>query len=294
MLFGVQMFPTDYSIQPAEFARAAEEREFESVFFPEHTHIPSGRETPWPSGEELPQEYAHCLSPVVAMASAATATARIRIGTAICLVAQHDPIMLAKEIASIDLISGGRVMLGAGAGWNREEMLNHGVDPTTRMARMREHVEAMTAVWTEEEASYHGLFVDFAAIWSWPKPVQRPRPPVLIGGGGPGVLDRVLEYGDGWMPFRDGTDDWSSPAFASTAPEPFEEELSARIAELQKKAAGQGRAPVPVTLFNAKAQPEALHRYAGAGITRCIFWLPSLPAQELLPRLDRLAELARG
>lgn len=293
MFFGVQMFPTDYSMSPAEFARAAEERGFESVFFPEHSHIPSGRDTPWPSGGELPREYAHCLSPVVAMTAAATVTSRIKVGTAICLVIQHDPILLAKEVASTDLISGGRVILGIGAGWNQEEMRNHGVDPATRISLMRERVEAMTAIWAQEEASYHGQFVDFAAIWSWPKPVQQPRPPVLVGGGGPGVLNRVLDYGDGWMPFRDGSDDWSSSNFASTDPEPFEEELAARIIELNKRAAELGRPPVPVTLFNAKAQEEAIRRYAAMGITRCIFWLPSLPGRELLPRLDHLADLVR-
>src|SRR3954471_13443147 len=182
-------------MRPVDLGRAAEERGFESVFFPEHSHIPVSRDTPWPTGGDLPLEYSHALDPFVAMTAVAATTANLRIGTAICLVAQRDPIILAKQIASLDHLSGGRFLFGVGAGWNVEEMRNHGTDPATRWKLVRERVEAMTAIWTRDQASYHGDLVDFDPIWSWPKPAQRPRPPVLVGGGGPTVLKRVLSYG---------------------------------------------------------------------------------------------------
>ena len=290
MLFGLQMFPTDYSMSPVELGGAAEARGFESVFFPEHSHIPVSRDTPWPTGGDLPLEYSHALDPFVALAAVAATTSRIRVGTAICLVAQRDPITLAKQIASLDFLSGGRFLFGVGAGWNVEEMRNHGTEPGTRWRLVRERVEAMTAIWTMEAAAYHGALVDFDPIWSWPKPVQSPRPPVLVGGGGPRVLDRVLAYGDEWMPFRDGSDDWSSPDFQTDAPDEFDRSLSSRIAELQRLAAERDRAPIPVTLFNAKAHPAAIERYAAMGIDRCIFWLPSEPAEALLPRIDYITK----
>ncbi len=200
MDYGVVSFVTDYSISPAELARVAEDLGFESMFVTEHTHIPASRESPWPGGAELPREYSHTLDPFVALATAAAVTTTLRIGTGVCLVAQHDPIVLAKQVASLDHLSGGRVLLGVGAGWNREEMLNHGVDPSTRFGRMREHVEAMRAIWTQDEASYAGRHVSFERIWSWPKPARPGGPPVLVGGSGPKVFDRVLAYGDGWTP----------------------------------------------------------------------------------------------
>src|ERR671936_1276605 len=184
MRFGVAMFPTDYSMEPAELARMAEERGFESLFFPEHTHIPASRRTPYPPGGELPDEYSHTLDPFVALTAAAAATERLRIGTGICLVVERDPIVTAKEVASLDRLSGGRFLFGVGAGWNREEMANHGTDPRRRHELMRERVEAMKAIWTEDEASYHGRYVDFDRIWAWPKPLQRPHPPVIVGGNG--------------------------------------------------------------------------------------------------------------
>lgn len=290
MLFGLQMFPTDYSMTPIELGEAAEARDFESVLFPEHTHIPVSRETAWPTGGELPQEYSHALDPFVAMSAVAATTARLRVGTAICLVAQRDPISLAKQVASLDHLSGGRVLLGVGAGWNLEEMRNHGTDPESRWRLVRERVEAMTAIWTQDDACYHGKLVDFDPIWAWPKPVQRPRPPVLVGGGGPGVLDRVLNYGDEWMPFRDGSDDWSSPEFRADVVEEFDGWLAERIQDLQRRAADRGRGPVPVTLFNAKAHPGAIDRYAAMGVHRCIFWLPSLTRDSLLPRIDHIVK----
>src|SRR5215210_1502130 len=181
---GLAMFATDETPSPAWVAQRAEERGFESVFFPEHTHIPASRDTPYPAGGELPREYSHVLDPFVACTHAAAATERLRVGTGICLVCQHDPIATAKTVASVDHVSGGRFEFGVGAGWNREEMANHGVDPRTRFALMGERVAAMQAIWTQDEASFTGRDTSFERIWSWPKPVQRPHPPILVSGNG--------------------------------------------------------------------------------------------------------------
>src|SRR3978361_217337 len=200
MDFGVGYFPTHDGIGPGPLARMLEDRGQESLWFAEHTHIPASRESPWPGGSELPAKYWHCYDLFVALTAAAVATSRLRVGAGICLVIERDPIVTAKEVASIDHLSGGRVDFGVGAGWNREEMANHGTDPKRRFGLMRERVEAMKAIWTQEEASYHGEQVAFDRIWSWPKPAQRPHPPVMIGGNGPRVIDRVLRCGDAWMP----------------------------------------------------------------------------------------------
>ncbi len=202
MELGLFIFPTEYTLDPARLARLAEERGFERLLFPEHTHIPAARESPYPGGGELPREYWHTHDPFVALATAAAVTSRIKLGTGICLVIERDPIVTAKEVASLDVLSGGRFLFGVGAGWNREEMRNHGTDPRRRFSIMRERVEAMKALWTEDEASYSGEHVSFERVWSWPKPVQSPHPPVLVGGNGEKVLDRVLAYGDEWLPNR--------------------------------------------------------------------------------------------
>src|ERR687897_3027265 len=202
MLYGVAIFPTDYAVEPGVLARMVEERGFESLFFPEHTHIPASRETPYPRGGELPNEYSHTYDPFVALAAAAAATKDLLLATGICLVIERDPIITAKEVASLDRISNGRFLFGVGAGWNLEEMRNHGTDPRTRFSLMRERIEAMKEIWTEDEASYHGKHVAFERIWSWPKPVQKPHPPVLVGGNAERVLDRVTAFGDEWMPNR--------------------------------------------------------------------------------------------
>jgi probable F420-dependent oxidoreductase len=276
MKFGAVMFPTDYSIGPAELARALEERGFESLFFPEHTHIPVSRRTPWPGGTELPREYSHIIDPFVALTAAAAATVRLRVGTGVCLVVERDPITLAKEVSSLDFVSGGRFLFGIGAGWNIEEMEDHGTDPARRWKLLRERVQAMKAIWTQDEAEYHGEFVDFDPVWSWPKPVQRPHPPVIVGGGGPRTLKRVVEYGDGWMPI---------PARGGRP-------LSEAIVELNSLAAAAGRGPIPVTVYGAPMRPEVLAHYAETGVERCVFWLPAASAEETLPLLDRAAELA--
>src|SRR3954465_2460821 len=231
MDFGVMMFPTDDAVAPDELARMAEDRGFESLFFPEHTHIPASRESDYPGGGELPAMYSHTHDPFVALSIAAAATKRLLVGTGICLVVERDPITTAKEVASLDRLSGGRFLFGVGAGWNREEMRNHGTDPRTRFTLMRESVEAMKAIWTQDEAEYHGRLVDFDPIWSWPKP-QR-RLPVLVGGLGPRGLDRVLAYGDGWLP---------NPGEAA------EDETIARIGDLRRRAEALGRPVPPVTI----------------------------------------------
>ena len=250
MKFGVAIFPTDYSIAPHRVAKEAEDRGFESIFFPEHTHIPASRKTPWPGGAELPKEYSHSLDLFVALGAAAAATEKIMLGTGICLVIERDPITLANEVASLDHISNGRVLFGIGGGWNREEMENHGTNYQKRWIVLRERIEAMKAIWTEDEASYHGDFVDFERIWSWPKPIRKPHPPILVGGNGARTLDRVVRYGDEWMPLpRGGLD------------------LAPRIQELQDMAAKAGRPPVPVTIFFAPPRPRGVAR-----LTRTWAW----------------------
>jgi probable F420-dependent oxidoreductase len=236
----------------------AEERDFESLLFPEHTHIPASRESPYPGGGELPPEYSRTYDPFVALASAATATERINLGTGICLVMERDPIITAKEVASVDRVSDGRFLFGVGAGWNAEEMRDHGTDPARRFGIMRERVEAMKAIWTQKEASYAGRYVNFERIWCWPKPVQQPHPPVLVGGSGPQVIERVIAFGDEWMPNR-----------------VKDEELAARIDELQRRASEAGRGTIPVTVVGMMRDPGRIENLEQAGVTRAIFWLPS-------------------
>jgi probable F420-dependent oxidoreductase len=272
MDFGVLMFPTDYAVAPDELARMVEERGFESLFFPEHTHIPAERRTAYPGGGELPSEYSHTHDPFVALTAAAAATQRLRVGTGICLVIQRDPIVTAKEVASLDLLSGGRFLFGVGAGWNLEEMEDHGTDPSRRFGLMRERVEAMKAIWTSDEASYHGRYVDFDRLWSWPKPVQAPHPPIIVGGNGERVLDRVIRFGDEWMP----------NAIESV------EELKARIDRLAGMAADAGRAVPKVGLYAAPAQADAMEAYEGIGVGRYVLFVPPVPRPEAEARLDHL------
>ncbi len=278
MKLGVTMFPTDYAIGPAELARAVEERGLECLLFPEHTHIPTSRRTRWPGGDELPREYSHTLDPFVALGAAAAATERLLIGTGICLVIERDPITLAKEVATLDLISHGRVLFGIGGGWNEEEMENHGTNPAQRWKLLREQILAMKAIWTQDEAEFHGRFVNFDPLWSWPKPVQKPHPPILVGGDGPHTLQRVVEYGDGWMPILG----------RGQTP------LSERIAELNRLAAEAGRDRIPVSVFGASPQAEVIQHHAELGVERCIFWLPPASREQVLPLLDSYAELARS
>ena len=277
MQIGLTMFPTDYSIGPVELARAAEERGFEALLFPEHTHIPASRITPPPRGGELPEHYWHTLDPFAAIGAAAAATSSIQLGTGVCLVIERDPITTAKEVATVDLISKGRFLFGVGGGWNREEMKNHGTDPVTRFKLMRERIEAMKAIWSEEEGSYHGEFVSFEKIWQWPKPVQSPHPPILVGGDAPLTLPRVLRYGDEWMPN------------AAIGPA----RLVERKAELAALAAEAGREPPPVSLFGCPVQPAAAETYGKAGLKRLFFMLPSAPEDTALRLMDEALKVRR-
>jgi len=266
MDFGVGYFPTHDGIGPGPLARMVEERGQESLVFAEHTHIPASRESPYPAGGELPPKYWHCYDLFVALTAAAAATSRLRIGSGICLIVERDPIVTAKEVASIDHLSGGRLLFGVGAGWNREEMRNHGTDPRTRMALMRERVEAMKAIWTQEEASYAGEYVAFERIWSHPKPAQRPHPPVLIGGHGPTVLDRVLSFGDGWLPNYGG-----------------DEHFFARLSELQARA----ERPIEAHVLAMPADPRELERVRDAGARRALHWLPAGSRSTVEAALER-------
>jgi probable F420-dependent oxidoreductase len=254
--FGVVVFPTDYAIDVLELGRAVEAHGFESLWFPEHTHIPTSRRTLWPGGAELPREYSHTLDPFVALAAVATTTTRLRLGTGICLVAQRDPINLAKQVSTLDQLSGGRFLLGVGGGWNIEEMQNHGIKPTLRWKILRERILAMKRMWAEDEAEFHGEFVSFDPIWQWPKPVQKPHPPIVVGGNGPHTLERVLEYGDEWMPIP------------GRAGPPIEE----RIGELQRLARAAGRGSIPVSIFGAPRDAARIEHYTASGVSRCIFW----------------------
>jgi probable F420-dependent oxidoreductase len=276
MKFGVAIFPTEDAQDPPELGRMAEERGFESLFFPEHTHIPASRATPYPAGGELPPEYSHLYDPFVALTAAAAATERLLIGTGICLIIERDPITTAKEVASLDRLSGGRFLFGVGAGWNVEEMANHGTDASRRFGLMRERVEAMKAIWTEDEASYSGRHVSFERIWSWPKPVQRPHPPVLVGGNGPGVLDRVLAFGDEWFPNRIGDDDG----------------MIERFGELARRAREAGRGPIPITQGGRMRDPARTERFERAGVHRSVVWLPSRGPSEVEEAMDRYAAAA--
>jgi probable F420-dependent oxidoreductase len=275
MQFGLCYFPTDYGMRPDDLAAAAEERGFESLLFCEHTHIPVSRESPYPGGGELPRMYIRTYDPFVACTAAAAATRRLKIGTGVCLVVERDPIITAKEVASVDHLSGGRFLFGVGAGWNREEMADHGTDPRVRMSILRERIEAMRQIWTTEEAEYHGKFVDFDPIWSYPKPVQSPMP-VLVGGMGPTVEDRIISFGDGWLAQNVTRDNLG--AFAD------------RVTGLQQRAADAGRNRPPISLFGASSEKGMAERYESAGIERCLFLLPDGDNAAVIRELDRLAE----
>ncbi len=278
MKFGVLMFPADYAIRVDELAREAEVRDFESLFFPEHTHIPTSRKTPWPGGGDLPEEYWHTHDPFVSLAVAAAVTKKLRIGTGICLLIERDTITTAKEVASLDFLSNGRFIFGIGGGWNVEEMNHHGTEFKTRWKKLREQVAAMKRIWTEDEAEFHGELVNFDKLWSWPKPVQKPHPPILLGGHSPQMLKRVVDYCDGWMPI------------GARAPQ-----LIAGVKELRRIAEESGRDPksISITIFGSPADEEMVAQYRELGVERVTFGLPPAPRDKVLPLLDHYAEFMR-
>jgi len=270
------MFSTEWSMPVHDLARAAEERGLHSLYVPEHTHIPTSRRTPPPTGDaELKEEYKHTLDPLVTLAAAAAVTDRIRLGTGICVVAQREPLVTAKAIATLDFVSGGRFEFGIGFGWNHEEMENHGIDVRRRRALVREHMLAMKALWTDDVASFDGEFVRFEPSWSWPKPSQRGGPPVLIGGAaGPTLFRHIAEYGDGWIPFGGAG-------------------VRAALPELHAAFEAGGRDPKELRIvpFGTFPEPAKLDYYATLGIDEVVLRIPNGDADEILPVLDEYATL---
>jgi probable F420-dependent oxidoreductase len=269
MKFGISTFITDRSIRPAPLGRALEERGFDSLFIAEHSHIPADRRTPYPAGGDLPEKYYRTLDPFVALTAVATVTERLLVGTGVALVSQRDPIHTAKEVASLDLVSEGRAVFGVGVGWNREEMEDHGTDPSTRGRLVDERLRAIVELWTKEKAEFHGEFVDFGPVYAWPKPTHSPYPPIYVGGG-KGAFPRVAEFGDAWL--------------ANGLPP---EVLAPRIEEVR---AAAGR-EVPVTVYGVLDTPEVIERYTKLDVERLLFNLPSDPEPAALRHLDRFAEV---
>ena len=277
MRVGVFYFPTDYGIDLSELGRALEDRGFASLYVPEHTHIPVSRKTPFPGGGELPKRYAHNHDPFVGLAFAAAVTRKLIVGTGICLVPQHEPIVTAKAIASLDQLSGGRFVFGIGGGWNVDEMENHGATYDTRFKMMREYVLAMKALWTQDEASYHGEFVQFDPVWSWPKPAQKPHPPILLGGETDYTLRRVVDYCDGWFPRPRGFD-----------PVQGVDRLR-RMADSRKR----DFSTLTINVFGAPNDAKVLESYRKAGIQDALLAIPDLGRDEILRHLDTIAPLVK-
>jgi probable F420-dependent oxidoreductase len=278
--FGTSMFFTDYSMAPGELGKALEERGFESVWAPEHSHIPLLRKTPFPAGGDVPKRYYDAMDPFVTLTVAAMATKTLKVGTGVCLVAQRDPIQTAKLVASIDQVSGGRFLFGIGNGWNQDEMENHGTVFTTRHKLARERVEAMKAIWTQTKPEYHGEFVNFGPMMAWPKPVQKPHPPVIVGGAFPYSARRAIRYGEGWIP---------------QAARGGYSEIADMIPEFRKMATKAGRDPksIEITVWFPKQDPDLMKRYEDLGVARVVFNLDSEKADTVLPVIDSLAGLMR-
>jgi len=278
MLFGAAMFFTDYAMGPAELGVALEQRGFESLWVPEHSHIPLARATPFPAGGDLPKAYYDLMDPFVVLTAAAAATQRLRLGTGVCLIAQRDPIQTAKLVASIDQVSGGRFLFGVGNGWNAEEMAGHGTVFATRHKLARERIEAMKAIWTETRPEYHGEFVDFGPMMAWPKPVQRPHPPIIVGGAFPYGARRAIRYGDGWVPRA------SRQTYADVG------EFLPRFRAMAIEA-GRDPASLPITIFRVEEDLDRLRHYRDLGVARAVISVPAAKADEVLPLLDRWAAL---
>lgn len=270
MKIGIQSFLTDEGIGPAALARAVEERGFESLWVPEHSHIPASRKTPYPFGGELPRVYYRALDPFVALSAAAAATETLVLGTSAVLLPQRDVIHAAKEVATLDLVSGGRFIFGVGIGWNREEMADHGVDPRTRGRLLDEQLAALQEIWTNEQAEFHGEFIDFDPMFSWPKPVQRPHPPIYIGGGSAAAVERAARH-DGWLPIAVGHPDQVKPQLELAADRP----------------------DLPITMTTVGRRPALIEAYAEAGVERVALFLATQPYDETMQRLDELATLAK-
>jgi probable F420-dependent oxidoreductase len=284
--FGLLMFATDYGVAPRVLAREAEAHGFESLFFPEHTHIPAERKTPWPGGADLPREYWHTHDPFVALTAAASVTERLKVGTGIALVTERDPILMAKQAATLDFLSDGRLLLGVGAGWNVEEMTNHGTEYSQRWKVLRERILAMRAIWTEDEAEYHGDFVDFDKLWSYPKPRQTGGPPVLLGASSRFVYERIAEYCDGWFPIYQTAE----RAQASGAVD-----YRQGIARTREAWEAAGRVGQPdFSIFGVGPDKEAVTSLIEDGFQRVVFGLPSADADTVLPLLERYASIAHG
>jgi probable F420-dependent oxidoreductase len=277
MRVGLTYFPTDYGIDIRELARAAEERGFDSLLLPEHTHIPKSRRTPFPGGGELPKAYSHTHDPFVALSFAAAVTTKILLGTGICLIPQRDPIVTAKCVASLDQLSNGRFLFGIGGGWNVDEMENHGARYETRFKLMRERILAMKSLWTEQEAAFHGQMVNFDPVWSYPKPAQRPHPPILLGGSSDHTVKRVVEFCDGWLPI-------ARPGFNA-------KEAVARLHQAAS-AAGRDYATLSISAFAAPPDEAVLAEYREAGIHRSLLVIPDLTRDEILRVLDQYARHA--
>ena len=278
MHIGVCIFATEYAIRIDELAREAEARNFESLWVPEHTHIPTSRRSAFAGGQQLPEQYKHTLDPFVALTAAAAATKKLRVGTGICLIIERDTITTAKSVASLDLLSHGRFEFGLGGGWNAEEMEHHGTEFKSRFKRLEEQVRAMKEIWTKDVAEFHGQFVNFDPIWAWPKPEQKPYPPILLGGESGYTLQRVVDFCDGWYP-------------RGRAPEKVLEGLK----DLKARAAKAGRdmKTISVSAFATPPDKAVLDQFASAGVTRSILLLPPEPRDKVLPLLDQYAKLIR-
>jgi len=280
MKIGAVMFFTTDSMQPAPLGRALEERGFESLWVPEHTHIPSSRKTPYPAGGPLIRPYYDIMDPFLALNTAATVTTKLRVGTGIALLTQRDPIVTAKLVSTIDLLSGGRFLFGVGNGWNQDEIENHGTVFKTRHKLARERIEAMKAIWTQEEPEYHGEFVNFDRMKQWPKPVQKPHPPIIVGGAFPHAVRRAIRYGDGWIPRADRLE---------------KDGIGVVIRQFRDMATEAGRDPasLPISIFRVPEEIAGLRFCREIGIERVVFSLPAEKEDRILPILDRWSELKR-
>ena len=275
---GGAMFFTDYSMAPGMLAQALEERGFESMWAPEHSHIPTSRRSPFQGGGDLPKQYYDVMDPFVTLSAAAAVTKKIKLGTGVCLVIQRDTIQTAKLVASVDQISGGRFLFGIGGGWNAEEMEDHGTDFKTRFKKMREQIEAMKEIWTKSKPEYQGDIVNFPPMMTWPKPVQQPYPPVIVGGAFPHAARRALRYGNGWIPNA------SRQQYADVT------DFLPHFRELAKEM-GRDVAEVPVTVWGVQPDYDRLRRYEDQGVSRVVVSLPPENAGKTPPALDNWAEL---